>query len=93
MNSHDHAGSDDADRIAQGHLNDDADRFIRLLALARSKGATVRALARLVGESKSTIGRWLPAIDAVASQMGQQRANSPEISEGACPARDTEVES
>jgi DNA-binding MarR family transcriptional regulator len=50
---------------------DGPDQFLNLLAVARRKGATVRALARLAGVSKSTMGRWLPAIEALAlSQTG-----------------------
>jgi hypothetical protein len=81
--------ADFAARIAQGRLDNEEERIIYRLVLARSAGASVRALAGFVGISKSAMGRWLPAIDAIASQMGQRRANPPEISESACPKRDT----
>jgi hypothetical protein len=65
-----------------------AEQAVEILVLARRAGATTRTLARLVGVSKSTMGRWLPAIDAEVSRLGQEGAKSPEISESACPIWD-----
>jgi transposase len=65
------------------------EQVVRVLALARSKGASIRALARLLGVSKSTMGRWMPGIDALASQIGRGAAEKAADSEEACPIRDS----
>jgi hypothetical protein len=67
-----------ADRVA--HPTTQADLLLAVLVACRSAGASVRAMAKLVGVSKSTMGRWLPAIDALASQMEQREGNSPAVS-------------
>ena len=64
------------------------EQFLRILAVARSQGATIRVLAKCFGVSKSTMGRWMPAIEALASQMGLRVLEKPDDSrepEDACP--------
>jgi transposase-like protein len=46
-----------------------AERIIRIIVLLRRQGASIRAIAKVFGESKSTMGRWVQAIEA--SQLGQ----------------------
>lgn len=55
----------------------EVEQFIRLIALMRRNGASVRALAKCCGMSKSKMGRWVQAIDA--SQLGQPGENLPDI--------------
>jgi transposase len=59
----------------------DADLVVRVLIEARRQGASCRSLAKLAGVSKSTMGRWLSALDAAASQVGQCDGNSPPVSD------------
>ena len=49
-------------------------QFCVLVMMLRGKGASLRAIAKLFGYSKSTLHRHLPAIELIAaevSQMGQ----------------------
>jgi hypothetical protein len=73
--------------------NPTTEQIMRTLALARSKGVTIRNLAKLIGVSKSTMGRWMPVIDILASQMGQgavEKADTTSIPADVCPKWDRE---
>ena len=57
----------------------DLDAFIRVVLLARRKGATIRTLARCYGVSKSTMGRYVQAFEMIeASHLGQDGESSPD---------------
>jgi transposase-like protein len=53
------------------------DRIIRMILLMRSKGASIRVIAKYFGESKSTMGRWVKVLEA--AHLGQPGENLPEI--------------
>jgi transposase len=42
-------------------------KFSRLVVTLRERGASIRVIAKVFGLSKSTLHRWLPAIEAVAA--------------------------
>lgn len=61
-------------------------RWCRLIMKIRRAGGTIRQIARIVDTSKSTLHRWMPAIEAIAeeqdcspdlSQMGQRTEPGP----------------
>jgi transposase-like protein len=49
------------------------DEFCEMVMQLRRIGAPIRTIAGVFGMSKSTLHRWMPAIEARASQMGQGR--------------------
>jgi transposase len=51
--------------------DDLTERYLRVIALARRQGASIRNIAKMLNVSKSTAHRWMPGIDALVSQMGQ----------------------
>ena len=57
------------------------DPLLRVLIIARRKGATVRTLARLCRCSKSSMGRLIQELDAlpddVLSHLGQSVSQTP----------------
>ncbi|CAN7303275.1 hypothetical protein [Mesorhizobium sp. LjNodule214] len=58
---------------------EEAERFrflilCNVIAKLRSLGATYRALARLTGVSKSTLNRWMPAIEHFAREWETDEA-------------------
>jgi hypothetical protein len=69
--------------LTQAVTDEETDRFLRLLVSMRRAGGSIRAMARCVGVSKSTMGRWMPAIDALASQTGQDEHASPDVPDDA----------
>jgi hypothetical protein len=59
--------------------------FFSLCVAMRSAGASIRAMARCFGCSKSSMGRLLPLIEAGVSHVGHDDGNSPAIPERVCP--------
>jgi hypothetical protein len=60
------------------HPRNNGEQFLVILAMARRAGASIRSLARFADVSKSTMGRWMPVIDALASHLGQHDPESPD---------------
>lgn len=58
---------------------------VRVIVLARRKGASIRAIANTFGESKSTMHRWVQGIERaerLLSQEGQEGVAKPRIGGG-----------
>lgn len=51
------------------HVDDERfNRECKLIARLRAEGASIRALARMLGMPKSTLHRYLPAIQLIAAE-------------------------